>query len=127
MTVICLGSNVTDRFNRLQDAMARLQQWCRVKSLSEYYEAADDSGLGAPYVNVVVSCVPLTDREELADRLKRLERALGRDESSKATGIMPLDADIVIWKGEIADSRKFSRPYFQHGFSNLISVAKPHR
>lgn len=124
VTVICLGSNVPDRFNRLQDATAQLQRWCRILSMSDYYEAPDDSGIGAPYVNVVLSCIPLIGMPQLADSLKRLERSFGRDASSKALGVMPLDVDIVIWKGEIVDSHEFSRPYFIHGYNNLIAIGR---
>lgn len=124
MTVICLGSNVPDRFNRLQDAMAHLRQWCRILSVSDYYEAPDDSGIGAPYVNVVLSCVPLTDMPQLAGHLKQLERSFGRNDRSKISGVMPLDADIVIWKGEIVDSHEFSRPYFTRGYDSLTAVSR---
>ena len=119
MTVVCLGSNVADRLNRLHDALAHLRQWCHVERVSDYYEAPDDSGIGAPYVNVVLSCEPLVGKKELGERLKALERDFGRSETSKAEGVMPLDADIVIWHGEIIDPYEFSRPYFRHGFETL--------
>lgn len=119
VTVICLGSNVADRLNRLHDALASLRQWCHVESVSDFYEAPDDSGIGAPYVNVVLSCVPLVGKEELGERLKKLEQDFGRSATSKADGVMPLDADIVVWRGEIVDTYEFSRPYFRQGFDSL--------
>lgn len=119
ITVICLGSNVTDRLDRLHDALASLRQWCHVQDVSDYYEAPDDSGLGAPYVNVVLSCVPLVDKDELCEHLKALEIEFGRSLTSKTDGVMPLDADIVVWHGEIVDPYEFSRPYFRQGFENL--------
>lgn len=127
LTVICLGSNITERIDKLQYALSQLQQWCHIQSVSGFYETADDIGLGAPYVNIVLSCIPLIDPQTFENNLKELEHRAGRTTSSKTSGIMPLDADIVIWKGEITNRHEFTRPYFIKGYNELKVQLNPVR
>lgn len=119
LTVICLGSNVENRLDNIRRALTQLELWFRVTEMSEYYESDDDSGVGAPYVNMVVGGVALVDRDMLLANVKELECRFGRDESSKSSGVMPLDVDVVIWQGRVVDEYQYGRPYFQHGLRKL--------
>ena len=94
---------------------------CRIVSQSAMYEAPDESGLGEPYVNVVLSIVPSKLLETFRTDLKELEREYGRDERSKSIGVMPLDADIIIWDGEVVDPYQYSREYFQIGYREITA------
>lgn len=119
--VICLGSNTQCRTEIIHSAIERIAELCRIVSQSAMYEAPDESGLGAPYVNVVLSVVPSLPSETFRNELKGLERAYGRDERSKSIGVMPLDADIIIWDGEIVDPYQYSREYFQIGYREITA------
>lgn len=121
LTVICLGSNVADRFAIVRKALDILGEWFRITTQSEYYEFDDDSGIGAPYVNVVVGGMPLVDLATLQANIKALETDHGRKDDSKQRGVVPLDIDVVLWHGEVVDEFQFDRPYFQHGFKSLFS------
>lgn len=120
-TVLCLGSNVADRQSIISRAIARLDSLCYITASSSIYEAPDDSGLGGPYLNVVMSVVPELPYEDFRLRLKEMECDFGRNERSKSIGCMPLDVDIIIWDGEIVDRYQYSREYFQKGFRELKS------
>ena len=120
-TVLCLGSNVADREQVISRAIARLEILCNITLSSSIYEAPDDSGLGGPYLNVVMSVVPDLPYDEFRLRLKEMECEFGRNEQSKSIGYMPLDVDIIIWNGEIVDRYQYSREYFQKGFRELKS------
>ncbi|MDE5554605.1 MAG: 2-amino-4-hydroxy-6-hydroxymethyldihydropteridine diphosphokinase [Muribaculaceae bacterium] len=120
-TVLCLGSNVADREQIISRAIARLEILCDITLSSSIYEAPDDSGLGGPYLNVVMSVVPDLPYDEFRLRLKEMECEFGRNEQSKSIGYMPLDVDIIIWNGEIVDRYQYSREYFQKGFRELKS------
>lgn len=120
-SVLCLGSNVADREQMIGRAITQLEGLCRIIASSTIYEAPDDSGLGGPYLNVVMSVVPDLPYEDFRLRLKEMECDFGRNEQSKSIGCMPLDVDIIIWDGEIVDRYQYSREYFQKGFRELKS------
>ncbi len=119
LTIICLGSNVVERLDIVRHALAQLERWFRVITMSEYYESDDDSGLGEPYVNLVVSGVPLVDLDTLQTNIKALETSFGRDEMSKERGVMPLDIDVVVWHGKVVDPEEYCRPYFRYGLDGV--------
>ncbi|MDE6368693.1 MAG: 2-amino-4-hydroxy-6-hydroxymethyldihydropteridine diphosphokinase, partial [Muribaculaceae bacterium] len=112
---------IADREQIISLAIARLETLCRITASSSIYEAPDDSGLGEPYLNVVLSVVPDLPYEDFRLRLKEMECDFGRNELSKSIGCMPLDVDIIIWTGEIVDRYQYSREYFQKGFRELKS------
>lgn len=117
--VICLGSNTPGRSKIISSVIVRLAELCAVVVKSDMYEAPDESGLGAPYLNVVLSIVPNLELESFKSVLKELERKHGRTMLSKSVGIMPLDADIIIWHGKIVDRYQYSREYFQIGYRQI--------
>ena len=118
-TVLCLGSNVADREQIISRAIARLEILCNITLSSSIYEAPDDSGLGGPYLNVVMSVVHDLPYDEFRLRLKEMECEFGRNEQAKSIGYMPLDVDIIIWNGEIVDRYQYSREYFQKCYREL--------
>lgn len=118
-TVICIGSNVACRRANIDYACKMLSDVCRDCITSGVYETDDDSGLGAPYLNMVVICRCIICREALQTMAKKLEKDCGRDECSKVRGEMPLDIDIVVWEGDVVDDYEFGRPYFIEGYRRV--------
>lgn len=86
---------------------------------SGIYEFPDESGLGDPYLNKVIAVVSNYDSDSFYNRLKAVERELGRTKCSKSTGVMPIDIDIIISDGKIVDSYQFTREYFRIGYADL--------
>ena len=119
--IICLGSNVPTRISNIEAAIDALRPFCDIIDQTAPYEFPDVSGLGEPYVNVVLSCSTNVPIRHFRDVLKRLELQFGRDASSKQTGIMPLDIDLVIWQDEVIDDYEYTRPYFRKGYEQLLS------
>ena len=117
--VSCIGSNTPDRALKIDRAIAALSAVCDIVMKSQVYEAPDESGIGAPYLNCVIEISPLLSHDRFCSELKRIERDFGRDATSKSTGVMPLDLDIIIWNGEIVDRYQYSRDYFLRGFDDL--------
>ncbi len=118
--VLCLGSNTPDCREIIPRAVEALACLCHIEIESALYESPDESGLGAPYLNQVVAVTPRLGYGELCARLKALEIEFGRNDRSKAAGIMPLDVDVIIWDYEVVDPYQFSRRYFRIGY-NAIS------
>lgn len=119
--VICLGSNIQRRCEIIAEVVGRIGELCDIVMRSHVYEAPDESGLGEPYVNIVLSVRTSLSQESFRDALKELECQYGRDAHSKSTGIMPLDADIIIWGGDIVDYYQYSREYFQIGYREITA------
>ncbi|MDE6332068.1 MAG: 2-amino-4-hydroxy-6-hydroxymethyldihydropteridine diphosphokinase [Muribaculaceae bacterium] len=119
LTVICIGSNVGDKYANVAETLAVFRTILSGFQASDIYESDDDSGLGQPYANAVCAGF-FNDRcENLHSLASTREKAYGRTPESKASGIMPLDIDIVVFNNEIVNSQQFDKPYFRHGLSQL--------
>lgn len=119
--IICLGSNTSDKADKISRAIELLKSLCSIISQSDIYEAPDESGLGAPYLNVVLEVMTDLSLDDFRRELKKMEESFGRTQYSKSEGVMPLDADIIIRDGVVTDSYQFSRPYFITGYSQIKS------
>lgn len=83
------------------------------------YETPDHTGLGLPYDNVVIACRPGLSYDLFCEKLKTMEDALGRTPSSKSTGVMPIDIDIIYWEGQLVDPVQSNRDYFRIGYNEI--------
>lgn len=112
--ILLLGSNVSDREERLRMAVDELAGIVTVNARSEFYVSPDRSGLGAPYANIAVKCSVDMSVVQLSEHLAFIESRLGRTPQSKSMGIMPLDIDLVVWDEEIVsrsdyDTEQYAR------------------
>lgn len=118
MTVLCLGSNAPDGKEKIKAAMSMLQaKGCRVLSSSPVYASSHG------YLNQVVVIDPSQyDRAVLTALAKWTERQLGRRPEMKAAGQVPIDIDVVIYRGRTVRPADFSSPYFQQGYAGLAQL-----
>lgn len=117
--ILCLGTNLPDRPQRLSSAIARLAAHVAVADYSEAVESADVSGLGADYLNVVVRCFTSLSLNELRWLISRIEEAEGRTAQAKLSGCMPIDIDVVIYGGEVVSRCDYQRDYFRQAYQLL--------
>jgi 2-amino-4-hydroxy-6-hydroxymethyldihydropteridine diphosphokinase len=118
--VICIGSNTANREEIIADAIKRLTELiCNVRQ-SSVYECESHSGIGAPYINTVISGSTMLSYEQLYSFTKQLEVEMGRTPRSKETGVMPLDIDIVLCNDKIIHPRDYKLYHFRHGYEQII-------
>ncbi len=117
--ILCLGTNLPDRRQRLSSAIARLAAHVAVADYSEAVESADVSGLGADYLNVVVRCFTSLSLNELRRLISRIEEAEGRTAQAKLSGCMPIDIDVVMYGGEVVSRYDYQRYYFRQAYQLL--------
>lgn len=120
--VICIGSNVAHKESIVADTALRLAGLLSDFRASEIYCSPDDSGLGAPYANLVCSGCYEGSLDELKDLSAALELSAGRTAESKPSGVMPLDVDIVCYNGRLVDSKHISKEYFRIGYALMQSI-----
>ncbi len=125
MTIISLGSNVDGAGEILARARRGLARVARIEASSGPYPAADDTGRGADYLNEVLAIDTDLTLDELESAAAGLERAAGRTPDSRRLGVMPLDIDVVVWRGEKGRPYDFTRPYFRHGYGLLRATLSP--
>jgi 2-amino-4-hydroxy-6-hydroxymethyldihydropteridine diphosphokinase/dihydropteroate synthase len=107
-----LGSNLGDRRVNLSRALEMLERdGVTIKRVSPVVESpallpeGAPSDWNTPFLNLAVECAADCTPHELATRIKRIERALGR-EGTERWSPRPADIDILLWHGEtIADER----------------------
>ena len=111
--VLCLGSNVADRRQRLDGAIHRLASRLTIRDYSEAVESADVSGLGRDYLNIVARCSTSLSLNDLRSLIAEIETIEGRTPQSKTSGSMPIDIDVVMYNGKVVSPCDFHRDYFR--------------
>ncbi len=121
--VLSLGSNIGSRADNISAALSALTRIGVVCSgVSPEVESPDDTGRGNAYINVAVECHTDLSLQSLKSHISEIERQCGRVPSSKATGLMPIDIDIVIWDDEVVSRYDFERPYFKECMNQLLNA-----
>lgn len=116
--VICLGSNLPDRADRVLAAAEHFESLLLPNVHRSQILVSDDfTGIGAPYANMVLRGLCRHSLEAMIAEASRYETAGGRTPNSKADGVMPIDVDIVIYNGHILKPQQYRRAYFQALYS----------
>lgn len=110
--VLLLGSNTSERAETLKNALRSIDRLGRRLSTGPAVESADISRLGSDYLNITAVCSTALSLHDFCSELAAIEAAAGRLPSSKYTGVMPLDIDVVMWDGAIVSPEDYERPYF---------------
>lgn len=112
--VIAIGSNLGDRLNRLQGAVAALEDTPEVQvvSVSSVYEtepvgAPDGSG---KFLNAVVLIDTTLTVHTLLDRAHAIEDAFGRERSEQGAP-RTLDVDLVVVGDRVAADETLTLPH----------------
>src|SRR6266700_2401876 len=97
LVYLSLGSNLGDRENHLQDAIARISTAGRVVSLSSFYDTEPvDYTDQAWFLNCAVALESLETPEQLLTTLLHIERNMGRQRIEKK-GPRTIDIDILLF------------------------------
>ena len=120
--VISLGSNLTPRQRRVEEAMHWLQEVLDGYSASSIYETPEIHGHGRPYMNAVVEGEVSLEPDEFNRMLKRYEEQNGRDAEARSRGEVPIDLDLVVADGDILRPRDYARSFFRIGYDQIKSI-----
>ncbi len=102
-----LGANLGDRRLNLARAISELRQCMQVEAVSPAYETDPVGLLGQPrFINCVVRARTALSPRELHERVKAIERALGRQPSAQRHGPRPIDIDILLMDSAVVDDRE---------------------
>ena len=107
--VLCLGSNLEPREERIVRALDALSDFVNVESESDFNESADIFGQGEPYINKVVTGFTALSLERFVEEIARIEAAGER----QAGPTVSIDIDLVIWNGRIVSVHDFEAPFFR--------------
>ncbi|MDL2245555.1 2-amino-4-hydroxy-6-hydroxymethyldihydropteridine diphosphokinase [Parabacteroides sp. OttesenSCG-928-J18] len=109
---ISIGSNVDRERNRLL-AAGRLEELFEEVYFSDPIEteAVGKIREAPPYINQVAAGFTRLDRETLQERLKEIERGLGRRLDDKGSGRVPIDLDLLIWNEEVLRPKDMQQEY----------------
>lgn len=110
--ILCIGSNVGPREVRIEDAIERMEDLCRVISKSRCSESDDITGKGAPYLNMAVLCATDLGMDDFLARISEIEVIGGRRPDGSRIGVVDIDIDLVVWDGSVVSPDDFSRDYF---------------
>ncbi len=108
---LALGSNLGDRLANLKQAIAALPPQMEVKAKSSVYETPPWGYEDQPkFLNQVIKAKTYLDPEPLLKHLKRLEVALGRQESFP-NGPRLIDMDILFYDDLVLNSPALVIPH----------------
>ena len=109
---IGLGSNMGDRKDYLGKAIGGIEKFAHVINKSSVYET-DPVGYKnqGRFLNMVVEIVTDFDPKNLHDKLKQLEKTLGRGDSEMRFGPREIDLDILLYGNKIIDEEGLKVPH----------------
>lgn len=112
--VLALGSNLGERLNRLQSAVAALEDTPEVTmvAVSSVYETAPVGGPddARPFLNAVVLIDTTLTVHTLLDRALAIEEAFGRVRSEK-NAPRTLDVDLLVVGQRVCDDDQLTLPH----------------
>ena len=114
--VISLGSNYGDRSASIRKSIDWLSNLLINAVASEIYSTPDCNGGHNEYMNAVVRGRTFLSLDEMENECKRYEESCGRNHEARDAGRVPIDIDVVIYKGEIIRQKDFERMYFRIGY-----------
>lgn len=116
---VSIGSNSADRAAQVARCLAWLQSTLNGCRQSGVYATAALNGHGGDYMNAVASGECTCSLAALNEQFKSYERQCGRDADCRASGIVPIDLDIVVWNGEVVRPADYAQQYFQKGWHQI--------
>ena len=112
--VLALGSNLGDRLNRLQSAVAALEDTPEVTivAISSVYETVPVDALegSGKFLNAVVLIDTTLTVHTLLDRALAIEEAFGRERSVKGAP-RTLDVDLLVVGQRVCDDEQLKLPH----------------
>lgn len=118
--ILCIGSNVAPRGERIASAIEQLAGVCEAMDVSDRLESADVTGQGAPYVNVALRCLTSAERDIFTAYISEIERSGGRKMDSKSE--VAIDVDLVIWDGEVVSCADYNSAFFRPLYAQLVGT-----
>lgn len=118
---IGVGSNTTDRDERVNRAIEHVSQFLTRCSVSSVYESEAINGKDAPYLNAVIHGFSPVNSTALVKFLKDWETEEGRRQDDMTKGQVPIDLDLVIYDSRILRPKDFERHYFNIGYRELLA------
>jgi len=111
MVYLSLGSNIGDREHFLRDAIARLENYGRVRAVSHLYETEPIAVIGqAWFLNCAVTMETAATPAQLMAHLLGIEQALGRVRT-QAKGPRSIDIDILLFADVVVNTPTLTIPH----------------
>jgi len=118
-----LGASLGRREACVLAALRRLESSgaARLVALSDLYETRPfEMGPAAPFVNAVAEVAPLLSPEDLLQRVKRIEREMGRTGGHNAP--REIDIDIVAWGRSVIETPALTVPHPRYADRAFVLV-----
>ncbi len=111
--IIALGSNELPELH-MEEATAELNNlFSSIRWSPAVYTEPIACLHPFPFLNRVAIAETSLDVEELHNMFKVLEKKLGRLSTSKQTGIIPIDIDLIQWNQQLLKPNDYDRVYVQ--------------
>lgn len=109
---LSLGSNMSDRFSMLQQAVNKLfEEVGVVVKISPVYETPALGFSGGPFLNCVVRMTTELKPREVLETILEIEKKLGRIRSDSINRSRTIDIDILFFDNQILNSEQLTLPH----------------
>ncbi|MDE6649890.1 MAG: 2-amino-4-hydroxy-6-hydroxymethyldihydropteridine diphosphokinase [Muribaculaceae bacterium] len=115
--VFSVGSNCGDRVDHVEKGLKWLSSVLFDCRCSHIYATPDCHGSCCEYMNAVVKGSTSLTPRELENMCKEYEISMGRDDSARKAGNVPVDIDLVVYDNRILRKKDFSSEFFIIGYS----------
>lgn len=118
--IFCIGSNCGKKEKNVAASLAWLSEILSEFRHSSIYATPDCHGGSKKYENAVAIGTTRLLPHELERLCKERELACGRDSEARASGDVPIDIDLVLYRGEILRDKDYRSEFFIKGYTELL-------
>ncbi|MCM8784866.1 MAG: 2-amino-4-hydroxy-6-hydroxymethyldihydropteridine diphosphokinase [Candidatus Omnitrophica bacterium] len=120
---IAIGSNKGDRAKNIKRGLKKIGKSFKIKKISSFFENPPVNAKGGFFLNGAIEVETNLSPEQLLERLKDIEKKIGRKFPHKKGDAREIDLDIIFYEKRKIKTKKITIPHPQ--YRKRIFVLKP--
>ncbi|MFN4226933.1 MAG: 2-amino-4-hydroxy-6-hydroxymethyldihydropteridine diphosphokinase [Candidatus Ratteibacteria bacterium] len=120
---IAIGSNKGDRIKNIKRGLKEIEKFLKIKKISSFFENPPVNAKGGFFLNGAIEIETNLSPEQLLEKLKDVEKKIGRKFPHKKGEAREIDFDIIFYEGKKFKTKKIIIPHPE--YRKRIFVLRP--
>ncbi len=120
---IAIGSNKGDRVKNIKIGLKEIEKLLKIKKISSFFENPPVNAKGGFFLNGAIEGETNLSPEQLLEKLKDIEKKIGRKFPHKKGDAREIDFDIIFYEKRRIKTKKITIPHPK--YRKRIFVLKP--
>lgn len=108
---IAIGSNKGERVKNIKSGLKEIEKFLKIKKISSFYENPPVKAKGGFFLNGAIEVETKISPEELLEKLKNIEKKIGRKFPHKKGDEREIDLDIIFFDKRKIKTKKIKIPH----------------